>query len=70
MSNTYTDEELLKLFKNIAEINKAQGELNILVNKRLKILEEKIVELDNSLVLTKGMEVKNQRMVFITLYRP
>ena len=30
MSNTYTDEELLKLFKNIAEINKAQGELNIL----------------------------------------
>tara|TARA_A100001201_G_scaffold794_1_gene2130 strand:- start:869 stop:1063 length:195 start_codon:yes stop_codon:yes gene_type:complete len=59
MSNTYTDEELLKLFKNIAEINKAQGELNILVNKRLKILEEKIVELDNSLVLTKGMEVKN-----------
>ena len=59
MSNTYTDEELLKLFKNIAEINKAQGELNILVNKRLKILEEKIGELDNSLVLTKGMEVKN-----------
>ena len=59
MSNTYTDEELLKLFKNIAEINKAQGEINILVNKRLKILEEKIVELDNSLVLTKGMEVKN-----------
>ena len=59
MSNTYTDEELLKLFKNIAEINKAQGELNILVNKRLKILEEKIVELDNSLVLTKGVEVKN-----------
>ena len=59
MSNTYSDEELLKLFKNIAEINKAQGELNILVNKRLKILEEKIVELDNSLVLTKGMEVKN-----------
>ena len=59
MSNTYTDEELLKLFKNIAEINKAQGELNILVNKRLKILVEKIVELDNSLVLTKGMEVKN-----------
>ena len=58
MSNTYTDEELLKLFKNIAEINKAQGELNILVNKRLKILEETIGELDNSLVITKGMEVK------------
>ena len=57
MSNTYTDEELLKLFKNIAEINKAQGELNILVNKRLKLLEES--QDKKPLVLTKEMEVKN-----------
>jgi plasmid maintenance system killer protein len=57
MSNTYTDEELLKLFKNIAEINKAQGELNILVNKRLKILEAS--QFRQPLVLTKEMEVKN-----------
>ncbi len=58
MSNTYTDEELLKLFKNIAEINKAQGELNILVNKRLKILEASQFR-QKPLVLTKEMEVKN-----------
>ena len=57
MSHTYTDEELLKLFKNIAEINKAQGELNILVNKRLKILEAS--QFRQPLVLTKEMEVKN-----------
>ena len=57
MSNTYTDEELLKLFKNIAEINKAQGELNILVNKRLKLLEES--QDKKPIVLTKEMEVKN-----------
>ncbi len=57
MSHTYTDEELLKLFKNIAEINKAQGELNLLVNKRLKILEGS--QFRQPLVLTKEMEVKN-----------
>ncbi len=53
----FTDEELLKFFKNFQEIINAQKELNVLTDKRLKLLETS--QFRQPLVLTKEMEVKN-----------
>ena len=39
MSRTYTDQELLELFKNIQEIVKAQKEFNHATHQRLNLLE-------------------------------
>ena len=59
MSRTlFTDEELLEFFKNFQEIINSQKELNLLTDKRLKLLEAS--QFRQPLVLTKEMEVKNQ----------
>ena len=65
----FDDETLLEGFKNLRDIIEAQKELNQLFDKRLKLLEASQFR-QKPLVLTKEMEVKNQRMVFISLYRP
>ena len=58
MSRTlFTDEELLEFFKNFQEIINSQKELNVLTDKRLKLLEAS--QFRQPLVLTKEMEVKN-----------
>ena len=58
MSRTlFTDEELLEFFKNFQEIINSQKELNLLTDKRLKLLEAS--QFRQPLVLTKEMEVKN-----------
>ena len=57
MSTTYTDQELLELFKNIQEIVKAQKEFNHATHQRLNLLEAS--QFRQPLVLTKEMEVKN-----------
>jgi hypothetical protein len=59
MSRTiFTDEELLEFFKNFQEIINSQKELNVLTDKRLKLLEASQFR-QKPLVLTKEMEVKN-----------
>tara|TARA_Y100001972_G_scaffold78258_1_gene95080 strand:+ start:24 stop:215 length:192 start_codon:yes stop_codon:yes gene_type:complete len=58
MSRTiFTDEELLEFFKNFQDIINSQKELNVLTDKRLKLLEAS--QFRQPLVLTKEMEVKN-----------
>ena len=57
----FDDETLLEGFKNLRDIVQAQKELNQLFDKRLKLLEAS--QFRQPLVLTKEMEVKNQRMV-------
>ena len=59
MSRTYTDQELLELFKNIQEIVKAQKEFNHATHQRLNLLEASQSRQTPPLVLTKEMEVKN-----------
>ncbi len=58
MSRTYTDQELLELFKNIQEIIKAQKEFNHATHQRLNLLEASQFK-HKPLVLTKEMEIKN-----------
>ena len=59
MSRTiFTDEELLEFFKNFQDIINSQKELNLLTDKRLKLLEASQFR-QKPLVLTKEMEVKN-----------
>jgi len=53
----FTDEELLEFFKNFQDIINSQKELNVLTDKRLKLLEAS--QFRQPLVLTKEMEVKN-----------
>ena len=53
----FTDEELLEFFKNFQEIINSQKELNVLTDKRLKLLEAS--QFRQPLVLTKEMEGKN-----------
>ena len=58
MSRTlFTDKELLEFFKNFQDIINSQKELNVLTDKRLKLLEAS--QFRQPLVLTKEMEVKN-----------
>jgi len=52
-----TDKELLEFFKNFQDIINLQKELNVLTDKRLKLLEES--QFSQPLMLTKEMEVKN-----------
>ena len=59
MNVVWKDEDIQKCFKDIGEMISLLQKSIQLTDKRLNILEEKIVELDNSLVLTKGVEVKN-----------
>ena len=65
----FDDETILEGFKNLRDIIESQQQLNKLIDQRLKSLEASQFR-QKPLVLTKEMEVKNQRMVFITLYRP
>ena len=60
MSRTlFTDKELLEFFKNFQDIINSQKELNVLTDKRLKLLEASQSRQTAPLVLTKEMEVKN-----------
>ena len=53
------DEDILEAFKSLQEVIKAQKELNHIIVKRLKLLEESQSRQIPPLVLTKEMEVKN-----------
>ena len=53
----FDDDTILEGFKNLRDIIDAQKELNVLTDKRLKLLEAS--QFRQPLVLTKEMEVKN-----------
>ena len=53
------DEDILEAFKSLQEVIKSQKELNHIIVKRLKLLEESQSRQIPPLVLTKEMEVKN-----------
>ena len=59
----FDDDTILEGFKNLRDIIQAQKELNETFHKRLKLLEASQSRQTPPLVLTKEMEVKNQRMV-------
>ena len=58
----FDDETILEGFKNLRDIIESQQQLNKLIDQRLKSLEASQFR-QKPLVLTKEMEVKNQRMV-------
>ena len=53
------DKDILEAFKSLQEVIKSQKELNHIIVKRLKLLEESQSRQTPPLVLTKEMEVKN-----------
>ena len=59
----FDDETILEGFKNLRDIIESQQQLNKLIDQRLKNLEAS--QFRQPLVLTKEMEVKNQRTVTV-----
>jgi len=63
MNTVFDDKSLLEFFKNIREVIQAQKKLNLIIDKRLSLLENRLDMLNSfnslkPLKLTPDMEVK------------
>ena len=57
MNTVFDDKSLLEFFKNIQEVIQAQKELNVIIDKRLNLIENRLSLLEScSSFLVKDME--------------